>query len=193
MCDTTHSYVRHDSFICVTWLLHTCDITWYGVALVSRIDKMIGLFCKRAPWKRRYSSKETCHFIDPTDRSHPIPARGHLYVWHDSSICATWLIHVRDTTPMCDITSYLRLLLEAIYMCDMTHSYKWHDSFICVTWPLHMCDMTPSYVWHNFILVVTARGHSYVWHDSFICVTRLIHMCDTTHSYVWHESFMSVP
>ena len=44
----------------------------YGVALVSRIDKMIGLFCKRALYKRRYSAKETCHFIDPTDRSHPI-------------------------------------------------------------------------------------------------------------------------
>ena len=31
----------------------------YGVALVSRIDKMIGLFCKRALQKRRYSAKET--------------------------------------------------------------------------------------------------------------------------------------
>jgi len=36
----------------------------------------------------------------------------HSYVWHDSFICVTWLIH----------------------MCDMTHSYVWHDSFICVTW-----------------------------------------------------------
>jgi len=44
----------------------------YGVALVSRIDKIIGLFCKRALWKGRYSAKETCNFIDPTDRSHPL-------------------------------------------------------------------------------------------------------------------------
>ena len=44
----------------------------YGVALVSRIDTMIGLFCKRAQKKRRYSAEETCNFIDPTDRSHPI-------------------------------------------------------------------------------------------------------------------------
>ena len=33
---------------------------------------MIGLFCKRALQKRRYSGKETYHLIDPTDRSHPI-------------------------------------------------------------------------------------------------------------------------
>jgi len=44
----------------------------YGVALVSRIDKMICFFCKRDLYKRPYSAKETCNFIDPTDRSHPI-------------------------------------------------------------------------------------------------------------------------
>jgi len=42
------------------------------VALVSRIDKIIGLFCKRALLKRQYSAKETYNFVDPTDRSHPI-------------------------------------------------------------------------------------------------------------------------
>jgi len=26
MCDTTHSYVWHDSFICVTWLIYLCDM-----------------------------------------------------------------------------------------------------------------------------------------------------------------------
>jgi len=44
----------------------------YGVALVSRIDKIIGLFCKRALQKSQYSAKETYNFIDPTNRSHPI-------------------------------------------------------------------------------------------------------------------------
>jgi len=49
------------------------------------------------------------------------------YVWHDSFIFVTWLIH----------------------MCGMTHSYVWHDSFICVTWLIHTGDMTHSYVWHD--------------------------------------------
>jgi len=26
-CDMTHSCVWHDSFICVTWLIHMCDVT----------------------------------------------------------------------------------------------------------------------------------------------------------------------
>ena len=48
----------------------------YGVALVSRIDEIIGLFCKRALQKKQYSAKETFNFIDPTDRSHPIRQSG---------------------------------------------------------------------------------------------------------------------
>jgi len=42
------------------------------VAAVGRIDEIIGLFCKRDLYERRYSAKETYDLIDPTDRSHPI-------------------------------------------------------------------------------------------------------------------------
>jgi len=48
------------------------------VALVRRIDKIIGLFCKRALQKRQYSAKETYNFIDPTNRSHPIAIMSEL-------------------------------------------------------------------------------------------------------------------
>jgi len=44
----------------------------YGVASVSRLLKIIGLFCKRAPQKRLYSAKETYNFKEPTHGSHPI-------------------------------------------------------------------------------------------------------------------------
>ena len=44
----------------------------YGVASVSRIDKITRVFCKRALQKRLYSAKETYNLIDPTHRSHPI-------------------------------------------------------------------------------------------------------------------------
>jgi len=39
---------------------------------MSRLLKIIGLFCKRALHKRRYSAKETCNFKDPAIHSHPI-------------------------------------------------------------------------------------------------------------------------
>jgi len=42
------------------------------VATISRLLKIIGLFCKRALLNRRYSVKETYNVQEPTDSSHHI-------------------------------------------------------------------------------------------------------------------------
>ena len=47
------------------------DLQEYGVATISRLLKIIRLFCKKALSKRRYSAKETCYCKEPTNRSHP--------------------------------------------------------------------------------------------------------------------------
>jgi len=44
----------------------------YGEATISRLLRIIGLFCKRALEKKRYSAKETYNFKEPTNRSYPI-------------------------------------------------------------------------------------------------------------------------
>jgi len=54
---------------------------WYGVATISRLLKIIGLFCKRALSKRLYSAKATCNFKDPTHCSHSIASFDHLLQW----------------------------------------------------------------------------------------------------------------
>ena len=46
--------------------------TPYGLATISRLLKILGLFCKRVLYKRRYSAKETHDFKAPTHRRHPI-------------------------------------------------------------------------------------------------------------------------
>jgi len=57
--------------LCVAYFI--VHYSWYyGVASASRIDEMIGLFCKRALQKRQYSANETNNSVDPTDRNHPI-------------------------------------------------------------------------------------------------------------------------
>jgi len=47
-------------------------LMWYGVATISRLLKITGLFCKRALQKRPIFSKETYNLKEPTNRSHPI-------------------------------------------------------------------------------------------------------------------------
>ena len=66
-----HSYVWHDSFICVTWCIHMCDMTRSYV----RHDSFI---C--ATW--------LIYMCDMT----------HSYVWRDSFMCVTWRIHMCDVT-----------------------------------------------------------------------------------------------
>jgi len=63
-----HTYI-HFHLFCTYVVIYR-----YGVATCSRLHKIISLFCKRAPWKRRYSAKETCNFKEPSNRSHPILA-----------------------------------------------------------------------------------------------------------------------
>jgi len=46
------------------------------VATISRLLKIIGLFCKRALYKRPYSAKETYDSKKPTNRSHRISWYG---------------------------------------------------------------------------------------------------------------------
>jgi len=56
------------------YILYTLCITrvCYRVATISRLLKIMGLFCKRALKKRQYSASETYNFKEPTNRSHPI-------------------------------------------------------------------------------------------------------------------------
>jgi len=63
-----HMWYIDMTYIFVTWLL----FSHYGVATISRLLKIIGLFCKRALLKMLYSAKETYNFKEPTNRSHPI-------------------------------------------------------------------------------------------------------------------------
>ena len=111
-----HCYVSLDSFgtrLCVTWLVRdTFMCEWsisrlcvyeswqvycYGVALVSKIGKIIGFFCKRALQKSQYSAKKSYNLIDPTNRSPHMCRMTHSWcicdsvlisgIVHDISMC----------------------------------------------------------------------------------------------------------
>jgi len=58
----------------------------HGVAAISSLLKIIGLFFKRALSKRLYSAKETYNFKEPSNCSHPIKANTntntHTHTYH---------------------------------------------------------------------------------------------------------------
>jgi len=97
MCDMTHSYVWHDALVRVTWRIHMCDMT-------------------------------------------------HVYLCHDSFICATWPIHLNandvqmnesrrciqmNESHRCTWilkTLHIHVNVNDLHICDTTHSYVRHDS-----------------------------------------------------------------
>jgi len=139
MCDMAHLYVWHDSFICVTWLIHMCD---YDLALAAH---MLWDIC--VTWLIHPHIWHDAHILwDMTVSRHLVLCRTHP-VTHDSFIRVTCLIHVwhDSCVYVCDyyFVSTVRILW------GVTHSYMWHDSSIRVTWLIHTCDMTHTYVWYD--------------------------------------------
>jgi len=162
--------VCHDTFICVAWLIHMCDLTYSYV----RHDLFVCVIgphsCTCVKWH--------IHMYDTT----------HSYVWHDSFICVTWRIHMCDMTHSYVWHDSFKCETRLIHMCDVTRSYMWPD-FIApttlspiqfVTWLIHIsrCDMT-------FICVTWILW--YTWHDSFLwsegAVGRHTHTQKHTHTH----------
>jgi len=125
MCDMTHLYVWYNSIICVTWLICIGNFSLFSNFYIS--SSQTGDSCIHVTG--------LIHMCDMT----------HLYVWHHSLICATWLNY------MCD--------MKHSYVCDMTHSYVWQnpctDSRL-----LHTCNRTQSYVWRNSFKFATWLVHT---------------------------------
>ena len=63
---------RHRLHAHLQFQLGLRGIQCYGVASISRLLKIISLFCKRTLSKRQYSAKKTYNFKETTNRSHPI-------------------------------------------------------------------------------------------------------------------------
>ena len=127
------SYVWHDSFICVTWLIQMCDMTHSYVWRDSLI---------RVTWLPWYVTWSlicvTCHI--------PTCDMTHWYVWHVSFIRVTlrmtWLIY-----NVWHDSSNLHRLNQPLSHISMNHvsvtqvptfmPNVWHGKFMCVTWLIH--------------------------------------------------------
>jgi len=75
-CRMPYDISQHSIFISQLFTMYAYTSRVWGGYTTSRRLKIIGLFCKRALWRRRYSAKETYNFKEPTNRSHPIVGMG---------------------------------------------------------------------------------------------------------------------
>ena len=72
MCECVNIYFMRyvgeglDVCVCLS------SLNTYGVATISRVLKIVGLFCRILSVLLGSFAKETYHFKEPTNRSHPI-------------------------------------------------------------------------------------------------------------------------
>jgi len=74
--------------------------SYYGVATISRLLKIIGLFCKRALENRLYSAKETYEL-----RSLLIVATPYTHSWVIWHMCMSRVTHMHGSFRTCDVKS----------------------------------------------------------------------------------------
>jgi len=133
--------VRHDSFICVTCCFHACDTTtsyvWHDSFMAPR-STHAACVCEKNLWYVWCSS-----FMRVT---HSCVWLIHVC---DSFMCDThsWVVHVWDSfmcvTHSCVWPSFMRYTHSCVWLIHV------RDSFMCVTRLIHMCVMTPSWRLHH--------------------------------------------
>jgi len=178
-----------------------CVIPDYnGVASISQLLKIIGLFCKRALWNRRYSA--------------------YMYV-SDSYVCPEYY-GVATISRLLKIIGLFRkrALWKKRYSAKETYNFKeptnrshaicicvsglihsficepWLiHSFICVSWLIHSFTCVS---WLIYMCVMpTFEAASFIYVDMCVMTHWLIHTCSyvshdsSTHSYVCHAYFQS--
>jgi len=141
MCDMTHldtptiSQIRPLLARYAPWLIHMCDMTHLETPTISRLPPtpiiphgscMCVYVCVCVcVW--------VCQWVRKRERERKSEIT-HSYVWYDSFIPVTWLVHVCDRWPP-------PLPVARVCACVReTGNKKGHDSFIGVTWFIHVWD-----------------------------------------------------
>jgi len=164
MCVMTHWCVWRDALVCVTWLVGACDVIRWCVWRdpLIRVTWLIHLWdtthsCVRHDLFRcvcRDCLTQVTWLIHVCVETHYVCNMTHSYVditrsneWHDSFVCVTWLIRVRDMT-------HSHVWLHVLIQVD-PQRIRFDIADIRAAWIIRMCTMTSVYVQHDWFIYVT--------------------------------------
>jgi len=177
-CDMTHSYLWHDSFVCVTWLIRMCDMThsylWHDsfVSVTWLIHICDVIAARSDPHQKRHRIKLRCCYVTHMNGS------SHTYEWIMSYIRMS---HVtRKEWVMSHV--WHRIKLRCRYVTRMNgscHTYGWIMSYIRMSHVTHMAFDAMRY---HFLFFDAARTliYMYVCMYVYVYVRMYIYVCKYT-------------
>jgi len=114
---SAHVHNRHVHSSC-TCAVHTCYV--YGMATVSRLLKNIRLFCRISSLLLGSFAKETYHFKEPNNRSHPMTPYytlrvHHMWTPHNCRQLCTYM-YIRHVYTYTTYVLYIHICAYTTYM-----------------------------------------------------------------------------
>jgi len=155
MCDITHSYVWHDAFIRVTWLMHMCDTTHHMCDLSCKHHELIHT---RDNTCRYYACEHDCFEI-------------YAYIQGIKSMYACLNIYF-FCSPACRV-------MWKIWMSHVTHLNESCHAFKCVMSHSHESCHICMYVYIHIYAYLCTHIHIYMCIHTFtwtiIFLTSALH------------------
>jgi len=120
MCDMTYSYVRHESFICVSWLIYT---------LLKMIEA-----CHTHEWVMAHTwMSQVTHMNESSHTREWVMSHTCMHL-----VCICWYLWL---IRMCNVTHSYDSFVESC------HTYKWVMSHTWMSHITHMNESCHTYEW----------------------------------------------
>jgi len=141
------------SFICVTWLMYTCDMMRSYLTWLIRLwhDSFVCHVTHSIIWYASFMCDMTLSYVTSLIQTWNMTDSSRRY---DSLISdmthshVTWLIHMLHDSSICDMP-YSYMSHDSL-ICDMTHLFAGDGLYYCIPGPF---DLFPLFFLNTLVLI----------------------------------------
>jgi len=195
-----HSYVWHDSFICVTWLIHVCDLTHSCVWL----DSFICRLQQDAYRNFLLFNKNKIRYVPYCRRTYE-SVMSHIWISHVTHMNESWgktgvsadrdkiQFRLFNSSSIVNKTLHEELFslpkkTQTIYSYFGFRAHNQGNSGLqLLSKDLSWRPLFPfmSHIWMRYVTHMDEPCHTYGWAMSHIWMSHVTHMDEPCHTYGW--------